>query len=311
MVNGSHLTEFDGKPVVDFRPGMTLNPETTTYRLRRDYGDEFEFADLFAEFVSSDGADRVTGLITGAYSEEMFDESEGMGSVVEAVVAAAPQLASLTALFLGDIVMEENEISWIWQSDLSPLWTAYPRLQTLMVRGGQGLDLGSVVHDQLRTLIIQTGGLPRQVVQQVAAAKLPELRHLELYLGEENYGGDSTVDDLRPFFADVLFPKLKYLGIKNSPLQNDIAVMAAESPVVKHLEVLDLSLGTLTDEGAQALLAHADQLSGLKLLNLEHHFLTTEVMNQLQALPIEVNTAGQEQPDRYGDEIYRYISVSE
>ena len=40
----------------------------------------------------------------------MFEED--MSGVVEAVVSAASQLPELTALFIGDIIGEENEISW-------------------------------------------------------------------------------------------------------------------------------------------------------------------------------------------------------
>ena len=65
MAIGEHATHFEGKPVVDFRPGMALTPETNSYRIRRDYGDELEFADLFSQFISCENVDRVTGLLTG------------------------------------------------------------------------------------------------------------------------------------------------------------------------------------------------------------------------------------------------------
>ena len=209
MTIGEHATHFEGKPVVDYRPGMTLDPEKNCYRLRSEYGDTTEFPDLFTQFISSDGVDQVTGLLTGAYAEEMFDEDSSMSSVIEGVIGAAPQLPALTGLFLGDITFEENEISWIWQSDVSPLWAAFPRLRSLMIRGGQGLNLGEVVHDQLSSLIIQTGGLDISVIKQVAEAKLPELEHLEIYTGEDNYGGNSSIDAVS--YTHLTLPTTPYV----------------------------------------------------------------------------------------------------
>jgi hypothetical protein len=109
-------------------------------------------------------------------------------------VAARDHLPNLTAIFLGDIIIEENEISWINQSDVSPLFTAYPALEHFRVRGGNGLIVGSIRHERLKSLIIESGGLPAQVVRDVAAATLPALEHLELWLGTEEYGGDAPID---------------------------------------------------------------------------------------------------------------------
>ncbi len=51
---------------------------------------------------------------------------------------------------------------------------------------------GLTVVDSLVALTIESGGLPAAVVREVASAHLPALEHLELWLGEENYGGDAT-----------------------------------------------------------------------------------------------------------------------
>lgn len=311
MTIGENAAEFDGLPVVDYQQGMTLNPENSAYRLRWNYGDEFTFGDLFAAFLASDGVERVTGLITGSYSEEMYDESDSMASVIETVVSAAGQLPNLTGLFLGDMTFEEIEISWIWQSDISPVWSAFPRLRNLIVRGGQGLSLGDVVHDQLQSLTVQTGGLGQDVIAQIAAAKLPELKHLEVWLGEDNYGGDSTLDDVLPLMEAERFPELSYLGIKNSTYQDEIAAAVAQASILPQLETLDLSMGTLTDSGAEALLAQPDRFRSLKKLDVSHHFLSNEMMERLQSLPCQVDISDQQDADVDGDEIYRYIAVSE
>jgi len=63
-----HVREFEGKPVVDFEPEMELDPDRTNYRLRLEYDSDMEFPELLADFLSQPGVDRVTGLLTGAYS---------------------------------------------------------------------------------------------------------------------------------------------------------------------------------------------------------------------------------------------------
>src|SRR5262249_57801527 len=104
----------------------------------------------------------------------------------------------------------------------------------------------------LKSLIIQSGGLGANVVREVAAADLPELEHLELWLGEENYGGDATVADLAPVLDGGLFPKLKYLGLRDSQIADQIARAVATAPVGGRSRGLHPFLGALAHESAAA-----------------------------------------------------------
>ena len=94
--------------------------------------------------------------------------------IVEALVAARETLPSLRALFLGDITSEENEISWIKQSDVTPLLDAYPAPGALPGPGrGRAWSFGSLRHEHLRSLVVESGGLAGEVVRAVAASDLP------------------------------------------------------------------------------------------------------------------------------------------
>ena len=231
--------------------------------------------------------------------------------VVNALVAAKERLTSLKAVFIGDITYEESEISWINQSDISPLLAAYPNLDVLQVRGGKGLAFSSLHHDQIKTLIIQTGGLSRDAIAQIFAGNLPALEHLELWLGSDYYGGDSSVDDLRPILSGNLFPKLTYLGLCNSKYSDDIAQAIAQAPIIERIKVLDLSLGTLGDEGAEALL-NCPAVNQLNTLNVAENFLSDEMIERLKQLNIEVIADEQkEEEDEEEDEYKRYCSVAE
>jgi hypothetical protein len=296
---------FAGKPVVDFERGASLtNLETTACRLRVDYDDEHTVLDLLTELLEDPSVDRLRTLVIGAWMGDDVDQSSA--EIVETLVAAAPQLPSLTALFLGDIAMEECEVSWINQSDLSPLWAAFPHLEHFQVRGSNGLQLGLLKHDHLKQLVIESGGLPRQVLHAVAAATLPSLEHLELYLGTGGYGWDGSIDDVRPLLAPDLFPKLKYLGLRDSEIADEVAKAVTESPILGQLEVLDLSLGTLGDQGGHALLQCQDILH-LKKLDLHHHYMSSSLVQQFKKLAIKVDLSDQQSEDEYG----RYVAVGE
>jgi hypothetical protein len=93
-----------------------------------------------------------------------------------------------------------------------------------------------------------------------------------------------------------------------------VARAVVESPLLGRLEVLDLSLGNLTDVGAEALLA-SPAVRNLKKLDLHHHFITPPFVAQLKKLPVEVDVGGANkvQFSDYGGatHVYRYIVASE
>jgi hypothetical protein len=301
-----HATEFAGLPVADFQ-GRLSNPQSTAYRIRVDYDDENTATELFSELLADPGADRLAALVFGAWAgEDLYEATPA--ELIESLVAAADQLASLRGLFIGDIISEENEISWIHQTDLSPLWAAFPRLEYLQIRGSEGLSLGRIEHAHLKSLTIECGGLPKSVLAEVVAARLPSLDHLELYLGTDNYGWDGSIDDVRPLLATVLFPKLRYLGLRDSEIADQVAELVVQSPLMRQIDTLDLSLGTLGDEGARALLSCPDTRR-LKGLDLHHHYLSDEVLAEFkkafEGQATVVNLMDRERDDD------RYVAVGE
>jgi hypothetical protein len=83
---------------------------------------------------------------------------------------------------------------------------------------------------------------------------------------------------------------------------------------VERLHTLDLSLGNMTDRGAEALL-QSTSVRKLKKLDLHHHYFTPLFVEHLKKLPIEVDVSDRKEPDfsDWGDSthVYRYIVASE
>ncbi len=185
MTISENLETFNGKKIRDFNPETGIQePDQYIYRLRLDwdsYGRGTRIPDLLKVFYDHSNASKVQELVIGAFE---FEGGNGMDDIVESLVNASHKLPSLKALFLGDITYEENEISWIEQGNVGPILIAYPNLEYFRVRGGNGLSLGELNHTNLKTLIVETGGMPTNVIEEVGAANLPALEHLELWLGK-------------------------------------------------------------------------------------------------------------------------------
>jgi hypothetical protein len=313
MIN-EYITNFAGKPVKDWEAESGIqDPEGVCYALRLSYEEAEggqQWTDKFAAFLDDPSSSLVSELVIGDWGALNAAMDKTSAFVVEALVAARDRLPNLRAIFFGDIIGEESEISWIQQSDVSPLFAAYPQLERFCVRGSDGLSLGTLKHDRLKSLIIQSGGLGANIVREVVAADLPELEHLELWLGTDEYGGNTSVADLAPILEGAQFPKLKYLGLRDSDIADEIARTVAAAPVIERIRVLDLSLGVLTDEGASALLA-SPAVARLEKLDVHYHFCSEEMTAKLQSLGVEVDASERQEPEIYDDKVWRYVAVGE
>jgi hypothetical protein len=312
MTIADHLTTFADKNVVDWEPGTRFDPATQAVRLSVGWDAAEEgkqWVDFFTAFLDTPAAARTTALIVGDWGQTGGGSESG--PVVEALVSQRNRLPALKALFLGDIIMEESEISWITQSDMGPLFPAFPTLREFWVRGGNSLKFGALRHQALQKLVVQTGGLDADVVRQILGSSLPELTHLELWLGTDNYGANTTIADLKPLMENNPFPKLKFLGLMNSDIGDAIAKTIVAAPILHQIETLDLSMGTLGDDGALAL-AGSPAIAALKHLNLAHNYMSDKVLAALKAKLKSLDASEQEEPDDWGNgEQHRYVSVGE
>ncbi|GHH25140.1 STM4015 family protein [Streptomyces lanatus] len=319
MTIGDHLDVFHGLPAHDF-PGADATtadlpePDSVAWRITSDvYDSEEEWPAAFSRFCAAVDTTRVRALIVGAW-DEAYDSD--CSPVIEALLAARDRFPALRALFVGDMVMEECEISWINQSDVSPLLAGFPALEEFGVRGGTGLGFTAVSHGALRSLVVETGGLPAEVVRGIGASDLPALEFLDLWLGTPDYGGDSEAADLEPILSGARLPRLRHLALRNSEMQDAVAAALASAPVVERLEVLDLSMGVLTDEGAVALLS-GQPLTHLKTLDLHHHYLSKAVEERVRqtlvpaGVQVDLDRDDAEEDTEDDGTVWRYVAVGE
>jgi len=260
--------------------------------------------ELLDEYLSKVDLAQLEALVIGAWGEP---HDNGPDDALDRLAELAPRLPNFKALFVGDMTFEECEISWIIQgSRYQHLLQAFPRLESLRIRGSTSLVLPPVSHGGLRELVIECGGLPQEIAQSLAESELPALHKLELWLGDDGYGFEGDVPLYRRVLQKLRTPSLRVLGLRDAQIADELAVWLAAEPWIASLETLDLSLGTLGDIGAQALLA-SPYAASLKKLDLTHHYISVALQDRLRAaIPGVVLDDPQD-----ADDDDRYVAVGE
>lgn len=309
MTITEHKTSFAGYPLTEWNDGP-LSLSIKAYRLSVDFDDGEPWGEKFSRLVHSPHAEQIEVLVVGAWWNEDFRAQTA--TLVEALVLYHETLPHLRGLFLADVTFEESEISWINQTDLSPIFLAYPRLEHFGARGTDGLQFGHLQHEALQSFALESGGTPTPIIQQLVGAQLPALVDFELWTGSSGYGWNGTLDNLMPFIRGETFPNLTRLGICNCEIADEVAQALVASPLYDQLQHVDLSRGTLGDDGAKALLSHP-ATKRLKSLNVRHHFCSPPIEAQLYGLmgdgvKVMIDTA---QDARDWDEDGRYVAVGE
>ena len=303
MTISARTEKFFGKTIKDFEPGTTPTAAPdVVYRLALEYDAETSMEALLSDFLESSDKSRLEALVIGNWGDPA---SGGPDEILALLAGQAAQLPNFKALFVGDMTYEECEISWINQGDYGPFLSAFPRLQALRIRGSTQLTLPSIDHAGLRELTIECGGLPATVLNTLGRCGFPALATLELWIGVDDYGFDGDVQLIARVVNHLRTPVLHSLGLRDAEIADQIAQWVAGEAWIAQLGTLDLSLGTLGDVGAAALLASAPA-RGLARLDLTHHYISKPLQAQLQAAIPGVVLA-----DEQDDDEDRYVAVGE
>ncbi len=294
-----------GKPVTDF--GSTMNPATAV-KVLSGYDEKLKVVNKLDKLAKQPNIGEMDTLVIGAWQDAHDPIST---QILDKLVELKDTFSGLKHLFIGDMDSEECEMSWIVQANYTNFYQHFPALETFGVRGGESLKLGKIDLPNLKNLIIETGGLNSEVISDIVESNLENLEHLEIWLGTDDYGCTIKPEDLTPIINGN-YPNLKYLGLKNYHLQNDLAAALQEASILKTIETLDLSMGTLTDKGAEALYNN-DALLELKHINCRYHFISDKWQKQLKEkfATQNINLRDAEEADEYDDEVYYYVEIGE
>lgn len=208
-----------------------------------------------------------------------------------------PPIPTLRSLRIGDFhYPEECEMSWsqLGAWDLSSL----PGLTHLHL---QGAVESVVLPPGLLEVVLESSTTSSKLVQGLVA-NTPRATRITIWTGSEEYGSTVQFEDVAP----LLERRLDHLGLMNSEFTDALIVPLAQSRVLPHLKSLDLSLGTLSDDGVRRLLEHSTAFEHLESLNLDENHAVGHEDALRERFGARVSVENQREGDQW-----RYVSVSE
>lgn len=263
---------------------------------------------MIQEILEDPEFPQVTDLVIGCWGSPYEEDCQ---DILDGIVNNQARFSHVEKLFVGDMDYEECEVSWIVQGNYQALWKAMPQLKELTIKGSTDLVLGDVNHDNLESLTIICGGLPESVMESIRDAKLPNLRKLILYIGIDNYGFDGNADSVKALLEQSDFPKLEYLGIEDSEIQDELTEVVLNSKYMKQIHTLDLANGTLTDKGGKLLLERLPEYPNIKNLDVHYHYMSENMVEELETLPVELDASEPNEPETYHGEIWMNAMLTE
>jgi hypothetical protein len=186
-------------------------------------------------------------------------------------------------------------------------WRAVPHLEELFIELGE-IGLSAIDAPALKRFRVVSSGVNDDTVAELARARWPKLEALSVHLGDPNYGGVGEVAPVEALLQTTPPPALRHLGLCNAAFADELPKALLESKWLPQLTSLDLSDGTLGDEGAEVLTANAAQFAHLQQLNLSRGYFSEAFVDLLRSkLPSVVlnDLQGEAEPAE------RYLAVSE
>ena len=218
--------------------------------------------------------------------------------MVDVVLRGVERPPPLRALFVGDFD-RDVDISRAPLGDLSGIGV-HPDLEDLQLRGRGDFFLDALDLPRLRRFALRTSSLPAGRLATILTARWPALEELELWTGNRSYGATCTAREFEGWLgSDADVPRLRVLRVMNSELTDELCAMLVASPRSSALEVLDLSLGTLTDHGAGVIAAGARAFTSLRELDVTWNALGRAGISALTRAGLPVRGTQRQKSSRY------------
>ncbi|HUS28358.1 MAG TPA: TIGR02996 domain-containing protein [Kofleriaceae bacterium] len=248
-----------------------------------------------------------------------WDNSEQ--NVVLAEAGKHAWAKDLLRLRLGDVGDADVDMDHHSVGDVGKVITkSFPSLESLFLHSGgdygsnSEFGFGGLDLPKLKELTIETCAMSRKRMKSLSTAKLPALERLVLWFGERERGANATLADVMPVWDGKLFPRLRHLGLCNTELVLDFIRLLPEGKLAKQLVSLDLSKGTLGDDGITELAEVAAKFPALETLCVDDSWITPAGVKALKKAFPRVKISAKDQqalldPGEYGTD--RYVHVSE
>lgn len=174
------------------------------------------------------------------------------------------------------------------QLEVAQLAHTFPRLRSLRLIPRHAMNLRGIDFPGLRSLEIIDISSPDPWTG-IGDAVLPELSSLSL----EGSGAGNTnlAPHLAPMFRTDGKTQLKRLRLAQFIDGNTLLELLAEWPVIRRLELLDLSGCLVTDRGVDAVLRNADRFHHLRELVIPRERLSPDRERALEALGPKIRSA--------------------
>jgi uncharacterized protein (TIGR02996 family) len=235
-------------------------------------------------------------------------EEGGEQAIIDAFVAGGPRPSLRTLGFTTN--GEEEMLSWTSTGLLSPIWPLVPELRKLVVNAGN-LRLGVFELPQLRELEIETCGLDTQNVEDLLASSIAKLERLVLGFGSIERDACSPLAAATALLEEPMVPRLRELGLVNTEQTDELVSIVVRSPLFLQLHTLDLSEGTLTDDGAAALAKALPDATALRTLSVNECYLSNAGLALLERPGLEVKSTWQREAEEYEGQLHRYCATPE
>ena len=245
---------------------------------REDFmDDDFDMTPTVRTLFALPQAQRVREVRVGVIRWD--DQEEDVPKLIEEL-AALRVGERLRSLCLGDID-DDIQLSHHPLGDLAQLGASLPELRALSLRGCE-FALGDLALPHLETIHIETCGLTRDNLASVLAIRSHELRSATIWFGSEMYGAEADPDDLGPLLEGDRWPALRHLGLANAEFTAELCERLPTAPILAQLRSLDLSMGTLDDEGVEPLIEAREAFAHLERIDLEGNFLSEAAVRALR-----------------------------
>ncbi|MCP3923754.1 MAG: hypothetical protein GY714_14325 [Desulfobacterales bacterium] len=241
------------------------------------------------DFIKTEESLMVTSVKIGCWhgtDRYSYDYLISPKEIVSFLCENKKSLPMLKDICMGDLSGDTDYfIKDVIHCDYTPLFKAYPELETFITVGSADLILKPIKSKKLKKLKLTGTFIDQRIIKNIAKSSLPELEHLELDLGtwsSQSQGGiqplrEVGIEDIEDLMTKDLFPKLTRLGFRGSDISNEIMKSLKDASIINQLEVIDLSLGTLTEKGVNEFIK-SDLLKGLKQLNIEKNYISAEAV---------------------------------